>query len=77
MSLKENEITKPAQLVSNPRESEDCTFIDAEDYKADDEFPVPMFVQHTQSILEEIDQMVVALTPHFYSKYYVLNFGVH
>ena len=51
-------------MVPNPRESsesEDSTFIDVEDHES----PVPMFVQHTESILEEIDEMVVAF-PQIY-----------
>lgn len=59
LSLKE--VKKPVEL----RGSEDCYIVDAEDYKADSAFPVPMFVQHTESILEENDQMVVAPTTPF------------
>lgn len=46
--------------MPNPSESEDCTLTDVDDYKIDSDFPVPMFVQHTESILEEIDEMVVS-----------------
>ncbi|CAA0842004.1 Cyclin-B2-3 [Striga hermonthica] len=41
---------------------EDCIIIDAideEDHKAMDEHDVPMFVQHTEAMLEEIDSMDV------------------
>ncbi|KAL5557728.1 hypothetical protein UlMin_033939 [Ulmus minor] len=55
LSLKET--SKPVQLVPNPSVSGDCTFTDLEDYKSSREDPVPMFVQHTESILEEDDQM--------------------
>uniref|UniRef100_A0A2N9G424 B-like cyclin n=1 Tax=Fagus sylvatica TaxID=28930 RepID=A0A2N9G424_FAGSY len=46
------ETEKPVQLASHPSEPEDCTIIDAEDH-----FSVPMFVQHTEAMLDEIDQM--------------------
>ncbi|KAK9271440.1 hypothetical protein L1049_027031 [Liquidambar formosana] len=51
------ECKKPIQLASASIESQDCTIIDVEDYKASCEDPVPMFVQHTQAMLEEIDRM--------------------
>ncbi|GMN21590.1 hypothetical protein TIFTF001_051141 [Ficus carica] len=51
--LLHKEVKKPVEL----RGSEDCYIVDAEDYKADSAFPVPMFVQHTESILEENDEM--------------------
>lgn len=46
------------QSFSNPGISEDCAILDADDYKMADDFPVPMFVQHTEAMLEEIDRMV-------------------
>ncbi|XP_041021605.1 G2/mitotic-specific cyclin-2 isoform X4 [Juglans microcarpa x Juglans regia] len=49
------EAKKPLQLVPNPSESEDYSIIDVEDYKETDD--VPMFVQHTEAMLEEIDRM--------------------
>ncbi|XP_062098176.1 cyclin-B2-4-like isoform X2 [Humulus lupulus] len=49
------QLSKDVQLGSNIRDSEDCALIDVEDYKTD--FPVPMFVHHTESILEETDEM--------------------
>ena len=42
--------------VSN--ESEDCTIIDVDDPKESSDFDVPMFVQHTEAMLEEIERMV-------------------
>ncbi|XP_062165557.1 G2/mitotic-specific cyclin-2-like [Alnus glutinosa] len=53
------ETEKPVQLVPNPSESEDCTIIDVEDYKATSD--VPMFVQHTEAMLEEIYRMEVEM----------------
>jgi hypothetical protein len=50
------ETEKPVRLVPNPSESEDCSIIDVEDYKATSD--VPMFVQHTEAMLEEIYRMV-------------------
>ena len=41
--------------VSN--ESED-PIIDVDDPKASSDFNVPMFMQHTEAMLEEIDRMV-------------------
>ncbi|XP_015884069.3 G2/mitotic-specific cyclin-2 isoform X2 [Ziziphus jujuba] len=49
------ETEKPVHLIPNPSESEDCTIIDAEDDEESGD--VPMFVQHTESMMEEIDQM--------------------
>ncbi|KAH7850386.1 hypothetical protein Vadar_032143 [Vaccinium darrowii] len=46
-------------VQSVPAESEDWTIIDVDDYKADTAFPVPSFVQHTEALLDEIDQMEV------------------
>ncbi|XP_042500856.1 G2/mitotic-specific cyclin-2-like isoform X2 [Macadamia integrifolia] len=38
--------------------SEDCTvLIDVDDYKGTHDFPVPIFVKHTEAILDDIDQM--------------------
>ncbi|KDP36793.1 hypothetical protein JCGZ_08084 [Jatropha curcas] len=53
------ETKKQATAISVPisSESEDCNIIDAEDYKASDDFSAPMFVQHTEAMLEEIDRM--------------------
>lgn len=52
------EVTKPPVPVApNRNESEDCIIIDAEDYKASDYSAVPMFVQHTEAMMEEIDRM--------------------
>ncbi|CAK9178323.1 unnamed protein product [Ilex paraguariensis] len=51
------ETKQPVQPFLYPRESEDCTIIDVDDYKATGDFPVPMFVQHTEAMLEEIYRM--------------------
>ncbi|XP_022748824.1 cyclin-B2-4-like isoform X2 [Durio zibethinus] len=48
---------KPIQSVSVSNESEDCTSIDVDDPKESSDFDVPMFVQHTEAMLEEIDRM--------------------
>ncbi|KAE8057389.1 hypothetical protein FH972_014087 [Carpinus fangiana] len=53
------ETEKPVRLVPNPSESEDCTIIDVEDDKATSD--VPMFVQHTEAMLEEIYRMEVEM----------------
>lgn len=51
------------QRASSTHQSYDCIIIDADDYKnVDDHDDVPMFVQHTEAMLEEIDRMVL----HFY-----------
>ncbi|GAB4833007.1 Cyclin-B2-4 [Ancistrocladus abbreviatus] len=46
---------KPNNSVPNPCEPEDCAPIDVEDYNTSE--PVPMYVQHTEAMLEEIDRM--------------------
>ncbi|XP_060199941.1 G2/mitotic-specific cyclin-2-like [Lycium barbarum] len=53
------EVTKPppVPVAPNRNESEDCIIIDAEDYKATGYSAVPMFVQHTEAMMEEIDRM--------------------
>ncbi|PHT41125.1 Cyclin-B2-4 [Capsicum baccatum] len=51
-------ITKPPIPVAPIRnEIEDCIIIDTEDYKATDYSDVPMFVQYTEAMMEEIDRM--------------------
>ncbi|PHU25409.1 G2/mitotic-specific cyclin-1 [Capsicum chinense] len=51
-------ITKPPILVAPIRnETEDCIIIDAEGYKATGYSDVPIFVQHTEAMMEEIDRM--------------------
>ncbi|XP_075101779.1 cyclin-B2-4-like [Nicotiana tabacum] len=53
------EVTKPPVLVApNRNGSEDCIIIDAEEYKAAGYSSVPMFVQHSEAMMEEIDRMV-------------------
>nr|XP_016457127.1 PREDICTED: G2/mitotic-specific cyclin-2-like [Nicotiana tabacum] len=52
------EVTKPPVPVApNRNGSEDCIIIDAEEYKAAGDSSVPMFVQHTEAMMEEIDRM--------------------
>ncbi|XWS26008.1 hypothetical protein CRYUN_Cryun27aG0116900 [Craigia yunnanensis] len=55
--IKPEEIKKSFQSFPVSNESEDCTIIDAVDPKASSDFDVPMFVQHTEAMLEEIDRM--------------------
>lgn len=51
-------IKRPTQLAPPaPSEPQDCTIVDVEDYKTSSDSPVPMFVQHTEAMLEEIDRM--------------------
>ncbi|EEF52862.1 cyclin-B2-3 isoform X2 [Ricinus communis] len=55
---KPEEIKKPDHSIPISSDPEDCTIIDAEDYnKTNGDFSVPMFVQHTEAMLEEIDRM--------------------
>ncbi|KAL3340715.1 hypothetical protein AABB24_029047 [Solanum stoloniferum] len=52
------EVTKPpVPVVPIRNESADCIIIDAEDYKTTGNSAVPMFVQHTEAMMEEIDRM--------------------
>ncbi|XVE94416.1 hypothetical protein REPUB_Repub02eG0006500 [Reevesia pubescens] len=55
--IRHEEIKKSVQSVSVSNESEDCTIIDTDDTKASSDFDVPMFVQHTEAMMEEIDRM--------------------
>ncbi|XP_022880286.1 cyclin-B2-3-like [Olea europaea var. sylvestris] len=50
------EVKPSLQPVSNARKSEDCLNIDAAD-EATGDFEMPMFVQHTEAMLQEIDRM--------------------
>ncbi|KAJ9186347.1 hypothetical protein P3X46_001927 [Hevea brasiliensis] len=45
------------RLLANKYESGDCSIIDVEHYESNGDFSVPMFVQHAEAILEEIDRM--------------------
>ncbi|XP_011034878.1 PREDICTED: G2/mitotic-specific cyclin-2-like isoform X5 [Populus euphratica] len=54
---KPEEIKKPVLLEPISSEPEDCNIIDVEDYKSSNDFAVPMYVQHTEAMLEEIDRM--------------------
>ncbi|KAK9164941.1 hypothetical protein Scep_000132 [Stephania cephalantha] len=47
---------KPVQVLPDLDDSEDCTIIDVEEYQAARD-NVPMFVKHTEAMLEEIDLM--------------------
>ncbi|OAY22518.1 cyclin-B2-4 [Manihot esculenta] len=51
------ETKKPDISVPVSGDSEDCSIIEVENYKSNDDFSVPMFVQHTEAMLEEIDRM--------------------
>ncbi|PHT78457.1 Cyclin-B2-5, partial [Capsicum annuum] len=52
------EITNPLILVDPIRdETKDYIIIDAEDYKATGYSHIPMFVQHTEAMMKEIDRM--------------------
>ncbi|KAF7849508.1 hypothetical protein BT93_L0713 [Corymbia citriodora subsp. variegata] len=55
--LRPEENKKTTQSVSYSSKSEDCAILDVDDDKMADDFPVPMFVQHTEAMLEEIDRM--------------------
>ncbi|KAK6256999.1 hypothetical protein QUC31_000458 [Theobroma cacao] len=55
--IKPEEVKKSLQSVPVSNESEDCTIIDVDDPKASSDSDVPMFVQHTEAMLEEIDRM--------------------
>ncbi|KAJ6684624.1 CYCLIN-B2-3-RELATED [Salix purpurea] len=54
---KPEEIKKAVRSEPISSESEDCNIIDVEDYKSSNDFAVPMYVQHTEAMLEEIDRM--------------------
>ncbi|KAL4279915.1 hypothetical protein GQ457_03G030980 [Hibiscus cannabinus] len=49
--LKPEETKKPIESVPVPNEPEDCSIIDVDDQD------VPMFVQHTEAMMEEIERM--------------------
>ncbi|KAL2895134.1 Cyclin-B2-4 [Bienertia sinuspersici] len=52
------EIKKPNICdTSASEELDDCVIIDADDFKVNHDASVPMFVQHTEAMLEEIDRM--------------------
>ncbi|CAK9180340.1 unnamed protein product [Ilex paraguariensis] len=51
------ETKQSVQPVPYTSESEDCTIIDVEDDNVTIDFSVPMFVQHTEAMLDEIDRM--------------------
>ncbi|CAN4095492.1 unnamed protein product [Withania somnifera] len=51
-------VTKPPiQTAPNRNELEGRIIIDVEDYKATYDYAVPMYVQHTEAMMEEIDRM--------------------
>ncbi|KAJ8762169.1 hypothetical protein K2173_007323 [Erythroxylum novogranatense] len=55
--IKPEDISRSQHSVLVLSDSEDCSIVDVEDYKTGCEFSVPMFVQHTEAMLEEIDRM--------------------
>lgn len=50
---------KPSINPTITHQSSDCIIIDAEDYNASYDHDVPMYVHHTEAMLEEIDRMVL------------------
>ncbi|KAG6402411.1 hypothetical protein SASPL_134604 [Salvia splendens] len=59
-SLEEVKPPSVPRTTSSTNQPHDCIIIDADDdYKNLDDHDVPMFVQHTEAMLEEIDQMDV------------------
>lgn len=50
---------KPSINQTITHQSSDCIIIDAEDYNASYDHDVPMYVHHTEAMLEEIDRMVL------------------
>ncbi|XP_042507385.1 G2/mitotic-specific cyclin-2-like isoform X2 [Macadamia integrifolia] len=48
---------KPTSSHTNATASEDCTIIDVDDLNETNDLHVPMFVKHTEAMLDEIDQM--------------------
>ncbi|GMJ10578.1 CYCLIN B2;4 [Hibiscus trionum] len=55
--IKPQVIKKSVLPVPVPNEPDDCTVIDSDDPKANNEYDVPMFEQHVEAMLEEIDRM--------------------
>ncbi|XP_057794682.1 cyclin-B2-3 [Salvia miltiorrhiza] len=51
------EVKPQVHRTSSTNQPYDCIIIDADDYKNVDDHDVPMFVQHTEAMLEEIDRM--------------------
>lgn len=56
------ETKKLSSSTVNP--SVDCEIIDVED--SEDEDPVPMYVKHTEAMLDEIDRMVCVSSTLFH-----------
>ncbi|OMP09696.1 hypothetical protein COLO4_05225 [Corchorus olitorius] len=55
---KPEEVKKPVQSVSTLNESEDCNILDVNDTdEASEDSDVPMYVQHTEAMMDEIDRM--------------------
>lgn len=53
------QVTKPVvETAPNGNELEGAINTDVEDYKATSDYVVPMSVQHTEAMMEEIDRMV-------------------
>ncbi|KAJ8437456.1 hypothetical protein Cgig2_031977 [Carnegiea gigantea] len=56
--INHNDIKKPNHCEPSAcKDLKDCAIIDVEDYKVTNDMAVPMFVQHTEAMLEEIDRM--------------------
>lgn len=47
------------QRSSTTHQPFDCIIIETDDYKNADDLDVPMYVHHTEAMLEEIDRMVL------------------
>ncbi|XP_075673224.1 G2/mitotic-specific cyclin-2-like isoform X3 [Castanea sativa] len=52
-----SEAKKVTSLAPNPTSLEDCTIIDVVEYDDASDGQVPMFVKHTEAMLDEIDRM--------------------
>ncbi|KAL6209155.1 hypothetical protein ACLB2K_020098 [Fragaria x ananassa] len=48
---------KPSSSTVNPNDFVDCEIIDVEDSEDEDSDAVPMYVKHTEAMLDEIDRM--------------------
>ncbi|KAL8172171.1 hypothetical protein V2J09_023975 [Rumex salicifolius] len=57
-SAKEENSNASNKSMLTPSEPQVCIHKDVDDYMVDDNMPLPSFVQHTEAMLKEIDQMV-------------------
>lgn len=56
---------KPSSSTVNPNGFVDCEIIDVEDSEDEDSDAVPMYVKHTEAMLDEIDRMVCVTSTLF------------